>query len=239
MGSLIKSPGGTIVPGGGYVAGRADLVAAAAARLTAPGVGLDAGCVSGDTLRLMAQGLLPLCRAVPCRAVPCRAVPCQGRCILRHHISPWRAFCCRTQTPLVVWLRHILRADGMGLLQCHSREAGAVGSRRHLECQCDSGCGSRRCAAGLWLAPQMVGEALKGGRLVAAALSSRGYEVVPGPGRPRHASFITAVRLGSREKMVAFCAAVQRCCPVGSYVKPVPGGWVGVQEAHAGTTAWV
>lgn len=56
MGSLIKSPGGTIVPGGGYIAGRADLVAAAAARLTAPGVGLDAGGVPGSTLRLMAQG---------------------------------------------------------------------------------------------------------------------------------------------------------------------------------------
>ena len=55
-GSLIKSPGGTIVPGGGYVAGRADLVAAAAARLTAPGVGTDAGCLSGSTLRLMFQG---------------------------------------------------------------------------------------------------------------------------------------------------------------------------------------
>ena len=59
MGSLIKSPGGTIVPGGGYVAGRGDLVAAAAARLTAPGVGLDAGSVPGETLRLMAQGAAP------------------------------------------------------------------------------------------------------------------------------------------------------------------------------------
>jgi len=56
MGSLIKSPGGTIVTGGGYIAGRADLVAAAGARLTAPGVGLDAGAVPGDTLRLMFQG---------------------------------------------------------------------------------------------------------------------------------------------------------------------------------------
>lgn len=56
MGSLIKSPGGTIVSGGGYIAGRADLVAAAAARLTAPGVGIDAGCVPGETLRLMFQG---------------------------------------------------------------------------------------------------------------------------------------------------------------------------------------
>lgn len=58
MGSLIKNPGGTIVTGGGYVAGKAHLVAAAQARLTAPGVGLDAGSVSGDTLRLMMQGIV-------------------------------------------------------------------------------------------------------------------------------------------------------------------------------------
>ena len=32
-------------------------MAAAAARLTAPGVGMDAGCVPGTTLRLMFQGL--------------------------------------------------------------------------------------------------------------------------------------------------------------------------------------
>lgn len=56
MGSLIKNPGGTIVTGGGYVAGKAHLVAAAQARLTAPGVGIDAGSVPGDTVRLMMQG---------------------------------------------------------------------------------------------------------------------------------------------------------------------------------------
>ncbi len=56
MGSLIKSPGGTIVTGGGYVAGRGGLIDAVGARLTAPGVGLDAGCVDGQTQRLMFQG---------------------------------------------------------------------------------------------------------------------------------------------------------------------------------------
>lgn len=56
MGSLIKNGGGTIVSGGGYVAGRADLVERAVARLTAPGIGIDAGCVPGETLRLMFQG---------------------------------------------------------------------------------------------------------------------------------------------------------------------------------------
>lgn len=39
------------------MAGRKDLVVAAVARLTAPGIGLDAGCVDGQTLRLMFQGL--------------------------------------------------------------------------------------------------------------------------------------------------------------------------------------
>lgn len=66
MGSLIKSPGGTIVSGGGYIAGRAHLVAAAAARLTAPGVGIDAGCVPGETLRLMFQGVNHVSRCEIC-----------------------------------------------------------------------------------------------------------------------------------------------------------------------------
>ena len=39
MGSLIKNPGGTIVPCGGYVAGGAQYVANASARLCAPGIG--------------------------------------------------------------------------------------------------------------------------------------------------------------------------------------------------------
>ena len=56
MGSLIKNPGGTIVSGGGYVAGRADLIGAVGARLMAPGIGIDAGGVPGTTIRLMFQG---------------------------------------------------------------------------------------------------------------------------------------------------------------------------------------
>lgn len=57
MGSLIKNGGGTLAPGGGYVAGRADLIGAVAARLAAPGIGIDAGGVSGETLRVLFQGL--------------------------------------------------------------------------------------------------------------------------------------------------------------------------------------
>ncbi|XP_075513927.1 uncharacterized protein LOC142549063 isoform X2 [Primulina tabacum] len=56
-GSFIKNPGGTIVPCGGYVAGREKWVAAAAARLSAPGLGVDCGSAPGDIMRLFFQGL--------------------------------------------------------------------------------------------------------------------------------------------------------------------------------------
>jgi len=55
-GSLIKNPGGGLAPGGGYVAGRADLVEQAAWRLTAPGLGTGIGWMSG-VKRLYYQGL--------------------------------------------------------------------------------------------------------------------------------------------------------------------------------------
>lgn len=94
----------------------------------------------------------------------------------------------------------------------------------------EAGCASSRCAtdrahldAGLFLAPQMVGEALKGGRLIAEVMSRAGYPCTPKPGLPTTHSFITAVHLGSPAKMTAFCRAVQACCPVGSYIQPIPG----------------
>jgi cystathionine beta-lyase family protein involved in aluminum resistance len=55
-GSLIKNPGGGLTPTGGYVAGREDLVEAAAHRLTAPGIGAQCGAVPGGH-RLLYQGL--------------------------------------------------------------------------------------------------------------------------------------------------------------------------------------
>lgn len=42
-GSLIKNPGGGFAPTGGYVAGRADLIALVENRLTCPGLGLEVG----------------------------------------------------------------------------------------------------------------------------------------------------------------------------------------------------
>ncbi|HHT17895.1 MAG TPA: hypothetical protein GXZ77_09355 [Papillibacter sp.] len=54
-GSLIKNPGGGLAPTGGYVAGRRDLVEAAAFRLTSPGIGGECGASLFNN-RLLYQG---------------------------------------------------------------------------------------------------------------------------------------------------------------------------------------
>lgn len=135
-GSLIKNPGGTIVPAGGYVAGKAELVEAAACRLTAPGIGLEGGATFN-----------------------------QNRLILQ----------------------------------------------------------------GLFLAPQMVGEALKGNHLVSYVFHRLGYPVNPLPLAPRR-DVIQAIQLGSPEKVIAFCRAIQAHSPIDSYVTPVPAGMPGYES---------
>ena len=62
-GSLIKNPGGGLAPTGGYVAGRRDLVEAAAMRMTVPGIGGECGSLEGG-YRLYFQGLLTAPHAV-------------------------------------------------------------------------------------------------------------------------------------------------------------------------------
>lgn len=135
-GSLIKNPGGTIVTAGGYVAGRADLVEAAACRLTAPGIGSSGGATF-DQNRLLFQGL--------------------------------------------------------------------------------------------FLAPQMVGEAMKGNHLTAYVFDKLGYPVNPLPMAPRR-DVIQAVKLGSAQKLIAFCKAIQQHSPIGSYLDPIPGEMPGYES---------
>lgn len=135
-GSLIKNLGGTIVPTGGYVAGRSDLVEMAACRLTAPGIGSSGGATF-DQNRLLFQGL--------------------------------------------------------------------------------------------FLAPQMVGEAMKGNHLIAYVFDKLGYPVNPAPFAPRR-DVIQAIKLGSPEKIIAFCRSIQQNSPIGSYLDPVPSGMPGYES---------
>jgi cystathionine beta-lyase family protein involved in aluminum resistance len=74
---------------------------------------------------------------------------------------------------------------------------------------------------GLFLAPQMVAEALIGAELVAQVFSDLGFAVNPRPGGLR-SDVIQAVRLGDPERLKTVCRAFQACSPVGSYLDPVP-----------------
>lgn len=82
---------------------------------------------------------------------------------------------------------------------------------------------------GLFLAPQMVGEAMKGNYLIASTFEQLGYRVNPPAAAPQR-DVIQAVELGSAQKLVAFCKAVQRHSPVEAYVEPVPAGMPGYES---------
>ncbi len=82
---------------------------------------------------------------------------------------------------------------------------------------------------GLFLAPQMVGEAMKGNHLTAYVFNQLGYPVNPLPMAPRR-DVIQAVRLGSQDKLIAFCRAVQQHSPIGSYLDPVPAAMPGYES---------
>ena len=74
---------------------------------------------------------------------------------------------------------------------------------------------------GLFLAPQMVSEALLCAELTAAVFAGLGYGVKPEVGGER-SDVIQAVRLGDPEPLKAVCRAFQACSPVGAYLDPVP-----------------
>ena len=135
-GSLIKNLGGTIVPTGGYIAGKADLVEKACCRLTAPGIGSEAG-ITFDL----------------------------NRCILQ----------------------------------------------------------------GLFLAPQMVAEALIGAEIISTAFSELGFQVLPKPGSLR-TDLIQIVRIGDPKILQIICRSFQEKSPIGSFLDPIPAPMPGYEN---------
>ena len=82
---------------------------------------------------------------------------------------------------------------------------------------------------GLFLAPQMAAEAIKSSHLISYVFDRLGYPVTPPPTTPRGDS-IVAIKLGSPEKMIAFCSAMQKQSPVGAYLEPIPGEMYGYND---------
>lgn len=74
---------------------------------------------------------------------------------------------------------------------------------------------------GLFLAPHVVAQAIKGALFAAGMFAKLGYKTLPLPTDVR-GDIIQAIELGSAEKLVAFCGGIQKYSPVDSYAAPEP-----------------
>lgn len=76
---------------------------------------------------------------------------------------------------------------------------------------------------GLFMAPAVVGESLKGAMLLAEVMGTRfDLPCNPAPGTPR-TDIIQAVQVGNRDRVIQFCQQVQRLSPIGAYIQPTAG----------------
>lgn len=72
---------------------------------------------------------------------------------------------------------------------------------------------------GLFLAPHIVAEALKGAVFAARLFERLGFEVLPRFDEDR-SDIVQALGLGTPERMLAFCRGIQGASPVDSHVRP-------------------
>ncbi|MCI5481641.1 MAG: methionine gamma-lyase family protein [Lachnospiraceae bacterium] len=74
---------------------------------------------------------------------------------------------------------------------------------------------------GFFLAPSVVGNALKGAVFAANIYEKLGFKVIPNGSESRH-DIIQAVEFGKPEGVIAFCKGIQSAAPVDSHVTPEP-----------------
>jgi cystathionine beta-lyase family protein involved in aluminum resistance len=80
---------------------------------------------------------------------------------------------------------------------------------------------TRNMFQGLFMAPQVVSEALKGAVFCSKVFEKLDYEVCPKFNESR-SDIIQGIKLGSAEKVIAFCQGIQAAAPVDSFVTPEP-----------------
>jgi len=82
---------------------------------------------------------------------------------------------------------------------------------------------------GFFLAPHVVGEALKGAVFSSALLERLGFQTNPLWHEPR-TDLIQSVAFGSAERLIAFCQGIQKAAPVDSHVIPYPSEMPGYAD---------
>lgn len=88
---------------------------------------------------------------------------------------------------------------------------------------------NRLMLQGLFLAPSVVSQALKGAMLFAHVFETLGFEVSPGPGDDRY-DIIQGIKFGNEKALVNFCRALQSFSPVNPHVLPEPASMPGYQH---------
>jgi len=89
--------------------------------------------------------------------------------------------------------------------------------------------GHREQFQGFFVAPSIVAQAVKGAIFAGRFFEELGFEVLPHPAAPR-TDIIQGVKLGSRERVQAFCRGVQRASAVNAFVKPVAAPLPGYED---------
>ncbi|NLW89162.1 MAG: hypothetical protein GXY43_05520 [Clostridiaceae bacterium] len=80
---------------------------------------------------------------------------------------------------------------------------------------------NRTIAQGLFMAPHIVAESLKGSIFAAELFRKAGFRTFPGPFDQR-GDIIQSIRFRLPEQVLSFCRIVQTCSPVDSFVTPEP-----------------
>ncbi len=82
---------------------------------------------------------------------------------------------------------------------------------------------------GLFLAPQAVNSSVKSAIFASAAFKALGFDVLPEPDGVR-TDIVQAIKLLSRERVIAFCEGIQSAAPVNSFVSPEPSEMAGYES---------
>ncbi len=82
---------------------------------------------------------------------------------------------------------------------------------------------------GLFMAPHITAQAVKGAIFASVFFSLLGYITLPHPAEIR-SDIIQAIELGTPEKMIAFCQGLQKYSPVDAHVRPEPSAMPGYND---------
>lgn len=104
------------------------------------------------------------------------------------------------------------------LVELCSYRLTCVGMGKEVGCSLQE---NREMFLGLFLAPDVVANAIKTSIFACELLNRMGFECFPKKEEPR-GDIITAIKLKNEDNLIAFCQGIQKGSPIDSYVSPEP-----------------